>query len=93
MPESTAAAIETRLRSALDPLVLEVADDSARHAGHPGAASGGGHYRVHVVSARFAGLSRLARHRLVYDVLTDLMRHDIHALALTAGAPDEQRCR
>lgn len=89
MPEGTVATIDARLRAALDPLALEIADDSAKHAGHPGAASGGGHYRVRVVSRRFAGLPRIERHRLVYDALADLMQHDIHALALTALAPNE----
>lgn len=59
------------------------------HAGHAGAASGGGHYRAHIVAAVFAGKSRLARHRLVYDCLDDLMQADIHALAIIALAPSE----
>jgi BolA protein len=89
MPEAVAIRIEERLRAALDPIALAVRDDSAAHVGHAGAASGGGHYHVHVVSARFAGLARVARHRLVYDVLGDLMLKDIHALALTLAAPNE----
>jgi BolA protein len=89
MAETVAARIEQRLRAALDPISLAVRDDSAAHAGHAGAASGGGHYHVRVVSRCFAGLPRLARHRLVYDALGDLMVKDIHALALTLAAPDE----
>ena len=75
--------------AALQPAALEIADDSAQHAGHAGAASGGGHYTLRIVSARFTGQSRVARHRLVYDTLGILMQHQIHALALTALAPGE----
>jgi BolA protein len=79
--------------AALDPLELHVEDDSARHAGHPGAASGGGHYNLRMRSARFAGKSRVERHRLVYDALADLMQREIHALALVLLAPDETERR
>lgn len=81
--------IDRRLRATLEPLQLAMVDDSAKHAGHAGAASGGGHFQVRIVSSRFAGLSRVARHRLVYDPLSDLMRHAIHALAIEALTPDE----
>ena len=81
--------IERRLRDALQPASLALVDDSAKHAGHAGAASGGGHYQVRIVSARFTGLSRVARHRLVYDPLSDLMRNAIHALAIEALTPTE----
>ena len=81
MPEDTIELIRTRL-SALDPVSIEIIDDSARHAGHPGAASGGGHYQLRLVSARFSGESKLARHRLVYHLLSDLMQREIHALAM-----------
>ena len=64
-------------------------DESAAHAGHAGAASGGGHYQLTIVSARFAGMSRVARHRLVYETLAPLMQHRIHALAVRAYAPGE----
>jgi BolA family transcriptional regulator, general stress-responsive regulator len=80
--------IRSRLLIALAPVQFEIADDSAAHAGHPGA-QGGGHFRLRVVSARFAGLSRVERHRLVYDALKDLMQRDIHALALSLLTPDE----
>ncbi len=88
MPEGTVEKIRTRL-AALAPLELAVDDDSALHAGHEGARSGGGHYRVRLVSERFSGLPRMARHRLVYDALHDLMQREIHALVLTLLAPDE----
>ena len=83
-----AADIETELRSALQPLALEVQDDSHLHAGHAGALEGR-HFSVRVVSARFNGLSRLARHRLVYDSLKLLMQRGIHAVAIDARAPGE----
>ena len=83
-----AAEIETELRSALQPLTLEVQDDSHLHAGHAGAREGR-HFSVRVVSERFNGLSRLARHRLVYDSLNSLMQRGIHALAIDARAPGE----
>ena len=89
MPENTLESMRTRL-SALEPLDLTIDDDSALHAGHEGAKSGGGHYRLRLVSHRFSGLARMARHRLVYDALRDLMRRDIHALTMTLLAPGEE---
>jgi len=83
-----AAEIEARLRAELTPLSLSVRDDSADHAGHAGAREGG-HFHVAVVSERFTGLQRLARHRLVYHCLSDLMQRGIHALAIDARAPGE----
>lgn len=80
--------IEARLRAELAPTELTVRDDSAQHAGHAGAREGG-HFHVAVVSDRFTGLQRLARHRLVYHSLSDLMQHGIHALAIDARAPGE----
>jgi len=82
------AAIRERL-AALDPLSVEIIDDSALHAGHAGARSGGGHYRLTIVSARFAGLGTVARHRLIYETLGELMKGDIHALAIEARTPDQ----
>lgn len=73
----------------LSPLSCQVEDESALHAGHAGAASGGGHYRLHLVSSRFEGLNRVSRHRLVYDCLGKLMKTEIHALALTLLTPAE----
>jgi BolA protein len=81
--------IRARLTAALSPSLLELGDDSALHAGHPGAATGGGHYRVKVVSDRFEGLRLVMRHRLVYDSVHDMMHTEIHALAITALAPSE----
>ncbi len=83
------AVIEDRLRGHLAPTELALVDESALHAGHAGAAGGGGHYRLRIVSSRFAGLARIARHRLVYDSLSDLMRSAIHALSIEALTPDE----
>jgi BolA protein len=73
----------------LSPSRLELLDESAMHAGHAGAAGGGGHYRLLIVAAAFSGQPRLARHRLVHDVLGDLMRKRIHALSIQALAPAE----
>lgn len=84
----TAQQIETALSEALAPLQLEVQDDSHLHAGHAGAREGR-HFSVRVVSGRFNGLSRVARHRLVYDSLHSLMPRGIHALAIDARAPGE----
>ena len=75
--------------AALDPLRLDIADDSAKHAGHAGAKGGGGHYRLTIVSARFAGCGTLARHRLIYEALGPMMRGEIHALSIKALTPDE----
>lgn len=74
--------------AALDPRNLEIVDDSARHAGHAGAKSGG-HYQLTLVSPAFAGLSLVARHRLVYQTLGDMMDGKIHALSITALAPGD----
>jgi BolA protein len=84
----SASEIEAVLRTALEPQVLEVRDDSHLHAGHAGAREGR-HFSVHVVSSRFNGLSRLARHRLVYDSLNLLIPRGIHAVAIDARAPGE----
>lgn len=81
--------IRSRLEADLAPLECVLGDDSAKHAGHAGAASGGGHYTVRIVSNRFEGLRLVMRHRLVYDSLRDLMHTEIHALAITALTPSE----
>jgi len=79
-----------RRLGALAPVALELVDESALHAGHAGAAPGGNtHWRLHIVSGAFAGKSTVARHRLVYEALGDLMRQPIHALAISARAPGE----
>ena len=79
----TRARIEQKLRDALDPVEIDVIDQSAAHAGHAGAASGGGHYRVILVAQAFEGLSQVQRQRRVYEILTDEMRSSIHALSMT----------
>ena len=86
----SASEIEAVLAAALAPALLAVQDDSHLHAGHAGAREGR-HFSVRVVSERFAGLSRLARHRLVYDCLASLIARGIHALAIDAKAPSELR--
>ena len=82
--------IVARLTAALDPILLDVVDESDHHAGHAGAREDGGtHYRVRVVSARFERQSRVERHRLVYELLTAEFADGLHALALVAKAPGE----
>jgi BolA protein len=81
--------IRSLLQAALNPTQLEVGDDSHLHAGHAGAASGGGHFSVKIVSERFEGQRLVMRHRLVYDAVQGMMHTDIHALAITAIAPSE----
>ncbi len=73
----------------LDPVDVVIIDDSAKHAGHAGARSGGGHFRLAIVSPRFVGCRTMERHRLVYDALGPLMKREIHALSINAKAPDE----
>ncbi|MDA1116452.1 MAG: BolA family transcriptional regulator [Proteobacteria bacterium] len=86
---STAEQIRARLAS-LQPQVLELEDESERHRGHAGYREGGGtHWRLIIVAQAFAGKPTLARHRLVYQALGEMMQHPIHALAITARAPDE----
>jgi len=77
------------LEAALEPESLDIEDDSASHAGHEGAKSGMGHFNVTIVSAHFNGMKMLARHRAVYAALDDMMKTDIHALAVNAVASDE----
>lgn len=82
---------EIRRRLAtLEPTRLELIDDSALHAGHAGARAGGGHYRLQIISAAFGGKNTVARHRMIYDALGEMMRREIHALAIQAQTPDEQ---
>jgi len=80
--------IRAALTAQFAPVALEVVDDSAAHAGHAGAREGA-HFNVRIVSARFAGLPRISRHRLVYDALRPWMAEGIHALAIDARTPDE----
>jgi BolA protein len=80
--------IEHALQTALTPSQLEVQDDSHLHAGHAGAREGR-HFSVRLTSERFNGLSRVARHRLVYDALHTLFPQGIHALAIDARSPGD----
>lgn len=88
MSADTVARLRERL-STLQPQSLEIEDESHLHAGHAGARSGGGHYRLHIVAAAFAGKNTVARHRLIYDAAGDLMRGAVHALSIRALTPEE----
>jgi BolA protein len=81
-------AIRTRL-AALEPFSIEIEDESALHAGHAGARSGGGHFRLTIVSEQFQSKNTVARHRLIYGALGEMMRGEIHALSITAMTPSE----
>ena len=81
--------IRAALTAAFAPAHLVIEDDSHLHAGHAGAATGRGHFRVEIVAAAFAGQPPLARHRMVYAALGELMQTDIHALSVRALAPGE----
>ena len=83
-----AASIRERL-AALDPVSVELTDDSGAHVGHEGAKDGGSHFSLVIVSPRFAGMKTLSRHRLVYEAMGPLMHREIHALAIRALTPDE----
>lgn len=80
--------IQQRL-APLSPALIELDDDSARHAGHPGAQGGGGHFNLRIVSAAFSGHNAVQRHRMIYSLVADLMPHRIHALSVKAMTPDE----
>jgi BolA protein len=84
--------IQSKMRArlaALNPTVLEIIDESHKHAGHAGARDGGGHYVLNIVSAQFSGKNTVARHRMIYSALGELMKREIHALTILARAPDE----
>ncbi len=83
------AFIESTLRAAFAPDHFEIRDDSAKHAKHPGAASGGGHFDVVIVADAFRGLNRVARQRRVFAALGDAIGGDIHALAMKTFTPEE----
>jgi len=87
----TGSSREQRLRRCLEarftPTLLIVEDESHLHAGHAGAAGGHGHFRITIVAEAFRGLAPVARHRLVYAAVGDLLKTDIHALAIEASAP------
>jgi BolA protein len=82
------AQLRSALEQALAPTTLEIIDDSAAHAGHPGARAGG-HYRVTLVAEAFRGRSRLERHRLVHAAVAPLFQGAVHALNIVARTPDE----
>jgi BolA protein len=81
--------IRERLTRELQPEKLDIIDESAKHAGHAGAASGGGHFIIHIVSTAFNGKNLIQRHRLVYDAVNDMMHTEIHALSIQAASPEE----
>lgn len=83
------ARIEQLLREAFSPEALQVEDESHLHAGHVGARSGRGHFRVHITASAFSGQSLVARHRAVFAALGTMMETDIHALAIKADAPED----
>lgn len=87
------AFIESKLREAFAPLHLSIQDDSAKHARHPGAASGGGHFSIVLVANAFAGQGRLARQRAVYGALGAAVGKEIHALAMQTFTPEEWAAR
>jgi len=86
MSDARLQLIRERL-AALGPTELRIEDESHLHAGHAGARGGAGHYRVHITAEAFRGKPPVARHRLVYDLLSDQMPHAIHALAIHANVP------
>lgn len=83
-----AALIRERLSNAFAPELIEIIDDSHKHAGHA-SAKGGGHFAVRIVSPAFAGKSLVQRHRMVYEAMGDLMQHEVHALTIKAETPNE----
>ena len=85
-----AATIERLLTDAFTPVELLVKDQSHLHTGHAGAQEGKGHFDVRIVSDKFAGQSRIDRHRMVYDALGSFMQSDVHALRINAISPTDQ---
>ena len=81
--------IRERLTNNLHPSELDIVDESARHAGHAGAASGGGHFIVNISASVFKDKTLIQRHRLVYDAVDDIMHSEIHALSIQAKTPVE----
>jgi BolA protein len=86
---TTAERIESRLQQALAPTHLEILDESGQHVGHAGAAAGGSHFSCVIVSEAFRGRSTLERHRAVYQALGDLLKREVHALAVKTLDPTE----
>jgi len=79
--------LRQRLESRFAPSLLTIEDESHLHAGHAGAAGGHSHFRIRIVAEAFRGVSPVARHRLVYAAVDDLLKTDIHALAIEASPP------
>ena len=73
----------------LDPVSIDIIDESHKHAGHAGARDGGGHYLLKIITPKFAGMTTMARHRMIYSALGEMMKRDIHALNIQAKTPDE----
>ncbi len=88
-PKVRRAEIEKRLTEAFKPEVIGVEDESYLHQGHEGAQDGRGHFRVLIIADAFENRNLIDRHRMIYNALDEMMRHDIHALAIDAWAPDE----
>jgi len=89
MTTDRTAMLRERLDRELQPVALEIIDESAKHAGHAGAASGGGHFVVSIVSPAFENKTLIQRHRLVYAAVDDIMHSEIHALSIVAKTPEE----
>lgn len=88
-PKVRKAEIIKRLSEAFEPETLGVEDESHLHAGHEGAKDGRSHFRVLIIADAFTGKNLIDRHRMIYRVLDEMMRIDIHALAIDAWAPEE----
>lgn len=79
----------TGLLASINPTYLNIVDESHKHAGHAGAKSGGGHYLLQIVAEQFTGKGTLARHRMIYSALGEMMKDDIHALNIQTNTPNE----
>lgn len=86
----TTETIKQLLNESLKPDLLEIIDNSAAHAGHAGAKSGGGHYHVTIIAEAFEGKTLVHRHQLIYKALGDMMKQQIHALGINALSPSEE---
>jgi BolA family transcriptional regulator, general stress-responsive regulator len=82
----TVGELQVRFERAFPQSLVAIEDESHLHAGHAGAQGGAGHYKVAITSERFQGLNTVAKHRLVYDCVSDLMPHRVHALSISASA-------
>jgi BolA protein len=89
IPQERKKEITRLLKEAFDPETLGVEDESHLHEGHEGAKDGRGHFRVLIIASAFEDKTMIERHRMIYRVLDDMLRLDIHALAIDAWSPDE----